>query len=229
MKRILFSMLSLSLLFATSCAHTGRGTAVGTGTGAALGAGLGAIVGNQSGHPGAGVAIGAAFGALAGGAVGDSLDRKQAENDVLRENLTKQEAQIAENRRLLDELRRRGADVRTTDRGVVVSLPDVLFEFDSADLTYEADQTVRDIAEVIGSVPNRTIAVEGHTDNIGSFEYNSHLSERRARSVSRQLVREGVPSKKVSVRGYGEGRPIATNNTKAGRARNRRVEIIVEN
>jgi OOP family OmpA-OmpF porin len=73
------------------------------------------------------------------------------------------------------------------------------------------------------------VAIEGHTDSIGTVEYNQRLSEDRAHSVAAQLVREGISRGRMSTRGFGEAKPIASNKTEAGRTRNRRVEVIIEN
>lgn len=197
--------------------------------GAALGAGLGAIVGNQAGNTGAGIAIGSGFGALAGGLIGNEIqkgDDRLAEND---RRLSERDRELAENRRIIDELRSRGTDARLTDRGVVVNLPDVLFAFDSARLTREAERTARQIAEVVSQTPARRISVEGHTDSIGTIAYNRKLSEDRARSVAGELVRNGVSRNRLYVRGLGESEPVASNSTASGRQRNRRVEVILEN
>ncbi len=197
--------------------------------GAALGAGLGAIVGNQVGNPGVGVAIGSGFGALAGGLLGEGVDQQDREIQAREERLDAQERELQENRRLLEELRARGVDVRQTKRGVVVNLPDVLFEFDSARLTPSARRTARDIAEALRDAPGRSIAVEGHTDSIGTVAYNQRLSENRARSVADALVDSGVSARAVHTRGYGERDPVASNSSESGRQRNRRVEVVIEN
>ncbi len=221
-------LLAITMSF-SACAGSINKATQGALAGAAVGAGSGAIVGNQTGHSGAGVAIGAGLGALGGALVGNSLDRMDQENASLEGQLQKNKELLEENRRLIDELRSRGADVRATDRGVVINLPDILFEFDRARLTPPAKRTIGEIAEVVRSVKDRPVAVEGHTDSIGSIVYNKDLSRRRAESVARELGQLGVPSAQMTTRGYGEGRPIATNNSEAGRARNRRVEIIIEN
>ncbi len=226
--------IKLFLLFTffvvTSCAQPPNRATTGALAGGALGAGLGAIVGNQAGHhAGEGVAIGAAAGALGGALIGNALDSQANEREALQEKISRQEEQIAENRKLIDALRRRGADVRDSKRGVVINLPDILFRFDRYDLTPEAHRTIREISEVLRDVHGRHIAVEGHTDSVGGVDYNLRLSENRAQSVSRELERNGISSRDLSDRGFGEGQPIATNNTDAGRARNRRVEVIVEN
>ena len=197
--------------------------------GAAMGAGLGAIVGNQTGSTGAGIAIGSAIGALSGALIGqqvDSADDGLAARDA---RIQEQERQLQENRRLIDELRKSGADARSTSRGVVVNLPDVLFEFNSARLTGGAQNTVREIARVVKTSGDRKIAIEGHTDAVGTVSYNQRLSEDRARSVANDLVVSGVQRRRMVVEGYGETHPIASNNTDEGRSRNRRVEVIIEN
>lgn len=197
--------------------------------GGAIGAGLGAIVGNQVGNAGAGVAIGSAFGALTGGIFGQSLDDTEDSLNAADERLSQQERELAENRKILDELRSRGADVRRTDRGIVVNLPDVLFEFDSARLTAGARQTAGDISEVVSKYPERQISVEGHTDSVGTVSYNQQLSLARARAVASEISARGaIPSRQIKTRGFGESDPIASNLSEEGRRRNRRVEVIIE-
>ncbi len=221
-------LFSLVVFFSLSACNLNQATK-GSLAGGALGAGLGAIVGNQAGNTGAGIAIGTAAGALGGALIGNQFDNQDEQNRQLAGQIAQSQEQLDENRRLIDELRRRGADVRSSDRGVVINLPDILFEFDRANLTPEANRTLGEISEVLRGVPNRTLAVEGHTDSVGSVTYNKDLSNRRAHSVADALGREGVGRGQMRVTGYGEGSPIATNNTPAGRARNRRVEVIIEN
>ena len=205
--------------------QTGQGAVAGT----ALGAGLGAIIGHEVGSTGAGVAIGSAAGLLAGGLLGNEFEQTDQELSKRDARLQQQQQQLEENRKLIEQLRSRGADVRSTDRGVVVNLPDVLFDFDKARLTNSARATVRQIAEVIKETPGRDIYVEGHTDSSGTIVYNQRLSEDRAWSVADELAASGVERGRLFTKGYGEGDPIATNNTESGRARNRRVEVIIAN
>ena len=134
-----------------------------------------------------------------------------------------------ENREIIEELKKRGLDVSSSDRGVVINLPDVLFAFNRSDLTPEAQATVREIADVIKGSSNRHISIEGHTDAIGSIEYNRRLSESRARAVYSEIEANNVPARRLSTRGFGESKPIASNQTDQGRRRNRRVEVIIEN
>jgi outer membrane protein OmpA-like peptidoglycan-associated protein len=112
---------------------------------------------------------------------------------------------------------------------VVVNLPDVLFEFGKSNLTQRARSTVREIAHVLERAPSRHILIEGHTDSVGTIEYNYHLSDDRARGVARELESNGIPHRSISTRALGETEPIASNRTEEGRRRNRRVEVIIEN
>ena len=221
-------LLSIGLLVA-GCAQPMNKATKGGLAGAALGAGTGAIIGSQTGHAGAGTAIGAGIGALGGALVGNTLDAQDEKTAQLRDQVSQNQALIDENRRLIEELKRRGADVRSSSRGVVINLPDILFQFDSYRLTPEAQRTIGEIGGVLKTVEHRTIAVEGHTDAIGTVDYNKKLSLSRARSVADELSSEGVSRGRMTIEGYGEGSPIATNNNPEGRARNRRVEVIVEN
>jgi outer membrane protein OmpA-like peptidoglycan-associated protein len=223
-------ILTIALVILSGCERLGLdATEGGALTGGALGAGLGAIIGNQSGNPGAGVAIGSAIGAVSGGLIGHGIDGNREALEERERQIAAQEAELAENRRLIDELRASGVDARITKRGVVVTLPDVLFRFDSAQLTDSARDTVQVIAEKILTVnPSRQISVEGHTDSVGSRAYNRQLSEARAQTVADYLTRSRVQHNQLSIRGYGEDRPVATNDTSEGRHRNRRVEVIIQ-
>jgi len=108
-----------------------------------------------------------------------------------------------------------------------VVLPQVQFEYKSTRLTGEAQERLMPVAQVLKDSPEFQVRLNGHTDNVGSDAYNQTLSQNRANSVRSYLVSKGVNAKQVSARGYGETRPIASNSTDAGRARNRRVELEV--
>lgn len=219
-------------LFLGGCAQGFSGinkTTTGAVTGGALGAGTGAIIGSATGRAGPGVAIGAALGTVGGALLGNQLDQQDESNRQLEGQLSRNQEALDENRRLIEELRKRGADVRSSRRGVVINLPDILFEFDRANLTPEAVRTVGEISEVLRGIEGRRMAIEGHTDSIGTVVYNKQLSTRRAESVARELSKNGVPRSGMQVEGFGEGSPISTNNSEEGRARNRRVEVIIEN
>jgi len=110
-----------------------------------------------------------------------------------------------------------------------VVLQGVTFKFDSSELTARAQNRLNNVVDALDASPDVQFSIAGHTDSIGSKAYNQKLSERRAHSVEGYLVNENVESNRItSVRGYGETRPVATNETKEGRAKNRRVELNVE-
>lgn len=222
--------LSLALLAASACSSYSPGaTEFGALGGAAAGAGLGAIIGHQTGNAGVGVAIGSAAGALGGALLGAQVDRTDGAIEERQKRIDEQDRMIAENARLLEELRQRGVDVRDSERGVVINLPDVLFESGRSELTQSARTTVQEIAEVLHQAPNRQLAVEGHTDSIGTIDYNHRLSEARAQQVAQELESSGIPDRLITTHAFGETTPIASNKTEQGRRRNRRVEVIIEN
>ena len=230
MKKAIVLLVVVGLLGGCSAHNSPNKTVVGTVAGTAVGAGLGAIIGSQTGHAGPGIAIGAATGAVGGALLGNEMDSQDRRMDELEHRNQTQAQQIEENRRLIEELRKKGLDVEQSDRGVVVNLPDILFGFDKAQLTRRAEETVAEIAKVLRNhAGRRAISIEGHTDSIGGSSYNRDLSYRRARAVFKELRANGIDDSRMQVEGYGEGAPIATNNSEMGRARNRRVEVVIEN
>jgi outer membrane protein OmpA-like peptidoglycan-associated protein len=202
------SIVVLATLLTIACASTqddpNQKAKRGAGVGAAAGAVVGAIIGNQSGNPRTGAAVGAAIGAGVGAAVGHRMDQQQKELQQIP-----------------------GVEVtRPSENEIAVRLTnDILFDFNSAALRAESQQTLRDLAANFQRYPDETVSVEGHTDNIGSPEYNQGLSERRAYSVRDYLVNQGVQPTRVTAIGFGETRPKDANNTPEGRQLNRRVEI----
>ena len=102
------------------------------------------------------------------------------------------------------------------------------FDFDKATLTAEGKSRVREAAALLKQHPTLRVSVEGHTDSVGKDAYNMRLSERRAQTVADLLADEGISKSRLDVRGFGKTRPVADNSTAAGRAQNRRVEIIAE-
>ena len=116
-----------------------------------------------------------------------------------------------------------------TERGMVVTIGDVLFATDRAELNANGMATVKKLAEIMTQNPDRTVMVEGFTDSTGSAAHNKDLSERRAASVAQALVGLGVPRERIGMRGYGEAFPVASNDTAANRQLNRRVEIVLSN
>ncbi|MBI3795367.1 MAG: OmpA family protein [Deltaproteobacteria bacterium] len=204
--------------------------------GGLLGAGSGAIIGSHKGKAGPGAAIGAGLGAVGGYAVGHQIESRDQALDAQDQLIEQQRQEIARNRTLLEELKRHKLDARETERGVVVNLPDVLFEFNSTRLTPGARDKVAHIATVVNErAKDRRIAVEGHADAIGSAAYNLALSEHRAEAVGQELGYDGVREAHLATKGYGEKYPVAPNSNAdgsdnpAGRAKNRRVEVVIEN
>ncbi|HET9483033.1 MAG TPA: OmpA family protein [Xanthomonadales bacterium] len=131
------------------------------------------------------------------------------------------------NARLRDELGR--AQTRETDRGIVLTLGDVLFSVGKSDLKPGAKRTLDKLVAAMRRDPDATVTIEGHTDSTGKRAYNLELSKRRAIAVRSYLSSKGVASQRIKARGLGPDFPVATNNTEAGRQQNRRVELLVQN
>ncbi len=197
----MLTVLALLIVGPLGCAKSK--TAKGAAIGGAAGAAVGAVIGSQSDNTGKGAIIGGAAGAAIGGIIGHYMD-KQAEE------LAKIEG--AKTERIGDEIR------VTWDSAI-------LFDFDSSMLKVESQQNIRKMGEVFANYPDTDIVIAGHTDNVGSESYNQKLSERRAKAVYGYLVDIGIDAARLTTVGYGELRPISTNDTDAGRSANRRVEI----
>lgn len=116
---------------------------------------------------------------------------------------------------------------RDSARGLIVSMPDVLFAFNKYNLKPDARERLAKISGIILAYPDLKLQIEGHTDSIGSDEYNQTLSEKRADSVRAYLISSGVSPDHISAQGLGKGDPVADNSTAAGRQLNRRVDMIV--
>jgi outer membrane protein OmpA-like peptidoglycan-associated protein len=147
----------------------------------------------------------------------------------------RQDAQIARadaaaTRSEMDALRADLADLQTqqTQRGFVVTLGDVLFEVDRAELKPGATRTLDELAHALSDDRGATVSIEGHTDATGSAEHNAQLSLRRAESVKGYLAMHGIDPARITTQGLGQEYPVASNATEAGRQQNRRVEVIVQ-
>jgi outer membrane protein OmpA-like peptidoglycan-associated protein len=116
---------------------------------------------------------------------------------------------------------------RDTARGLVATMPDVLFETNSFTLRPPARESLAKFAGILLAYPDLRLEVDGHTDSTGSDEYNQQLSEKRAASVRDYLAQQGIPISAVAVMGFGKTEPVASNSTAAGRQQNRRVELVV--
>ncbi len=114
-----------------------------------------------------------------------------------------------------------------TDRGLVITLGDVLFEYDKANLKPGAQKNLYRLVTFLNDHPDQAVVIEGHTDSKGSDTYNLDLSQRRAEAVQGFLLSNGIAVERITARGYGEAYPVASNATMAGRQQNRRVEIVI--
>ncbi len=122
-----------------------------------------------------------------------------------------------------------GLQARETERGLVVTLGDVLFETGKADIKPGARRTLDQMIRALRADRSATLAIEGHTDSVGKRNYNLTLSQRRANAVRAYLVGRGIAANRILTRGLGPDYPVASNRTEAGRQQNRRVEMIVQN
>jgi outer membrane protein OmpA-like peptidoglycan-associated protein len=133
--------------------------------------------------------------------------------------------------RQADELQRQidGLQARVTDRGLVLTLGDVLFASGAANLNPNGDQHLAKLATFLNKYMDRTALIVGYTDSVGGQDYNLGLSQRRADSVKFYLVQQGVDSGRLSASGQGMSSPVADNGSATGRQQNRRVEVVIEN
>jgi outer membrane protein OmpA-like peptidoglycan-associated protein len=116
-----------------------------------------------------------------------------------------------------------------TERGIVLTIGDVLFATGKANLSPAANKSVAKLAEFLKKYPTRNVLIEGHTDSVGSDDFNLALSQQRANSVKARLVADAVDPARITTVGYGKKYPVASNDTKAGKAQNRRVDLIILN
>ncbi|MEO9652225.1 MAG: OmpA family protein [Roseobacter sp.] len=179
-----------------------------TQQGALIGAGAGALAGQLLGKDTKATVIGAALGTALGAGIGYDLDQQEAD---LRRDLGNDDVKIT----------------NTGDR-LIVSLPqDLLFATDSFAVRPDLQNDLVSVATNLRQYPDSTIQVIGHTDSDGDAEYNQNLSDRRASAVTGILADAGVPLARMRAFGRGESQPIASNLNAAGKAQNRRVEIII--
>jgi outer membrane protein OmpA-like peptidoglycan-associated protein len=149
------------------------------------------------------------------------VQQAQQATDAARQRAQQEAERAAALERDLQELQ-----ARNTDRGLVVTLGDVLFATGRATLAPGAQATVQRLAGVLQQHPRRRVRVEGHTDAVGSAESNLALAQRRAEAFAQALVALGVSAERMDVRAFGETQPVADNGTPAGRQQNRRVEVL---
>ena len=206
---LLSAMLMLGISGCGSMNNATKGGLIGGGGGAAIGAGIGALIGK-----GKGAAIGGAIGAVAGGVAGTLIGKKM-------DKQARELAQIA------------GAQVDTvTDvngfEGIKVTFDNgILFGFNSSKLGQSAEASLTEFAKSLINNPQTDVQIYGHTDNVGTRAANEKVSNARATEVKNYLTNAGVPAARLSSRGLAYDYPVASNDTEAGRAQNRRVEIYI--
>lgn len=203
-KKIRILALLLIFIIPISCntSRVFKGGAIGAGAGGAIGG----AIGSRSGNTAQGAIIGAAIGGTAGALIGKYMD-KQAEE--LEEDL-------------------KGAEVERVGEGIKVTFDSgILFNFDSSQLTQQANDNIKSLAETLQKYKDTNIIIEGHTDSRGEEKYNQKLSEQRAKSVADALSNLGVKNIRIKEIGYGENQPVADNSSDEGRQLNRRVEVAI--
>jgi outer membrane protein OmpA-like peptidoglycan-associated protein len=192
----------------SACAEIENSPPKNTIQGAGIGAVGGAVAGLILGDDAKDVMIGAAAGAVIGGVVGNRLDAQEA---ALRDSLSSKDTTI-----------------QNTGSELIVTLPEgITFDVDSTYVRNSFRPEIAKIATNLQEYSDTTVDVVGHTDSTGAAEYNQALSSDRARSVTNILTTQGVDNNRIASYGRGENSPIASNDDESGKARNRRVEIII--
>ncbi|MBB1075845.1 OmpA family protein [Rhodoferax sp. 4810] len=188
-------------------------TAQGAGLGALAGAATGAALGSLSANAGRGALIGAIGGALVGAAVGNYMEQQRLDFE----------------RALANEIQR--GDIRIeklpNDQLLVSMTSNTAFDFDSTRIKPGFYSTMDKIANIVNQYGKTQLTIGGHTDSVGSDQYNLDLSRRRAAAVQSYLLGDQVLPARLSAYGYGETQPIASNNNEDGRQLNRRVDITI--
>lgn len=150
-----------------------------------------------------------------------ALNQADAAAMADRDRLARRDAQVGDLQAQLREL-----NAHQTDRGLVVTLGDLLFNSGQSNLQPEGQRSMLKLADFMKRNPQQRAAVEGYTDSVGGTAFNQDLSERRAHAVLDSLVQSGVPAAQLSTQAFGETRPVASNSTASGRQMNRRVEVV---
>ncbi|MGR3810905.1 OmpA family protein [Jiulongibacter sp. NS-SX5] len=208
LKSLTIGALSLTILMG-SCNSLKKLTREQKGAvvGAAGGAAAGAAIGAKSKNPAVYAIVGSAIGGVAGGIIGKYMDNQA-------KDLEEEIGEIAEIERI--------------EEGIKVTMGSgILFDFDSYQLSANSINNIGELAQVLDDYESTDILIAGHTDNVGSDNYNQNLSEKRAAAVADLLVSKGVQRNRLVVRGYGEDSPAYSNETELGQDKNRRVELAI--
>jgi outer membrane protein OmpA-like peptidoglycan-associated protein len=203
--RISSALFIGAAVFLSGCAGMSqkqRGAVIGATTGAAVGG----VIGNQTGSTARGAIIGAVVGGAAGAIIGHQMDQQAKE---LQQNIP-------------------GATITRVGEGIAVTFASgILFPFNSTEILPDGRTNLQQLASSLEKYPNSDILIVGHTDSVGTDAYNNDLSQRRALAAQSYLQSLGVPASRLQATGRGESEPIQSNDTEAGRAQNRRVEIAI--
>jgi outer membrane protein OmpA-like peptidoglycan-associated protein len=203
--RALTAILIAGSVAATGCASMNK-KEEGAVIGAAAGGAIGGVIGNQTGSTAKGAIIGAVIGGTAGAIIGHQMDQQAKE---LSQTI-------------------KGATVERVGEGINVTFASgLLFAFNSDDIQPTAGENLKELAASLNRYPESQLLIVGHTDNVGDDAYNQGLSERRANSAAAYLASQGVARTRIATSGKGEAEPVTTNDTDAGRAQNRRVEVAI--
>lgn len=199
-------LLILAMTTVTWGCQTTTNAGQGAGIGAAAGGVIGGIIGSRSGSWAKGAIIGAVLGGAGGALIGNYMDKQAAEIDHDVE----------------------GARVERVGEGIrVIFDSGILFSTGSATITSTSRYNIEKLARILNRYNETSLVIEGHTDSIGSDYANQTLSERRADSVANLLEAYRVSGRRLSPIGYGETRPVSSNETEYGRKLNRRVEVLI--
>ena len=211
MKKFASILLCCTLIAGCGISNTGKGSLIGSGAGAALGAGIGSLIGGNGPGAALGAALGTAVGAGSGALIGKRMVKKAAELAAAME-----EAQVE----TVTDVNGLEAIKVTLDNGI-------LFDFNKSSLKPEAKAQLDKFAAEMADMQDTNINVYGHTDNIGTAAANKKVSDQRASTVAKYLNTKGIANERIVAEGLSFDFPVADNNTEAGRAQNRRVEIYV--
>lgn len=192
-----------------SMSNTGKGAAIGAGGGAALGAGIGALAGKGKGAA-IGAAIGAAVGSGTGALIGKRMDKQKKELEAI-EGAKVETVQDVNNLQAIKV---------TFDNGI-------LFATNKSELSPGSREALAKFAASLKNSPDTDVTIYGHTDNTGTRAVNERISKERADAVANYLVGQGISRSRITTEGLAYDQPVADNNTAAGRAQNRRVEVYI--
>lgn len=214
MKKLFIVLMVFCSLILQNCttqnAYSGKNqiskSAMGAGFGALSGAAVGLLTGDDAKERRNGALIGAVTGSAIGAGAGYYMDRQEA---ILRQRLANSGVGIS----------------RVGDSINLIMPGNITFDTNQSNISSSFFSTLSSVGLVLEEFNKTYVAIEGHTDNVGDASYNAKLSQQRAISVADYLVSQGVASNRIKAVGYGESRPVSSNNTAAGRKENRRVEI----